>query len=193
MTLTAILISILGGVVVAYLPGAVIFRLPIADRNARAALAAEERVFWQIVISIIWSLGAVMIMAAAGVYRYERLLALNVGVVDRSVTGRAGRAALARDAGESDDRGARAADAVRTRRLAVLSSGRIRDRRQGSGVYVNEGIAIARTGQLFRRDAVVPAVPQADRDLFFRSHQSVFYYGLRFMGVNIRNPDTAKS
>ena len=37
------------------------------------------------------------------------------------------------------------------------------------GVYVNEGIAIARTGQLFRRDAVVPAVPQADRDPLFTS------------------------
>src|SRR5690349_18803564 len=80
MTLTEILISILGGVVLAYLTGAVIFRLPVAARNKRAALAAEERVFWQIVISIAWTLCVVMFMAAAGVYRYERLLAINLGL-----------------------------------------------------------------------------------------------------------------
>ena len=82
MTLSEILISILGGVVLAYLPGAAIFRLPIADRKKRAALAAEERVFWQIVISIVWTLGAVMVMAAAAAYRFERLLMLNIGLTE---------------------------------------------------------------------------------------------------------------
>ena len=31
---------------IAYLPGALIFRLPVAERSRRAALSAEERVFW---------------------------------------------------------------------------------------------------------------------------------------------------
>ena len=33
---------------VAYLPGAIIFRLPVADRSKRAALPAEERQFWAV-------------------------------------------------------------------------------------------------------------------------------------------------
>ena len=190
MTLTAILISILAGVVLAYLPGAVIFRLPIADRDKRAALAAEERVFWQIVISIVWSLGAVMIMAAAGVYRYERLLALNVGV---SVV----LLLIAR--GSLLWRGTQAKVTIAV--LVPLTLFGLGVWRffpaaeyiiggKDPGVYVNDGFAIARTGELFRRDAVVPAVPAADRDLFFRSHQSNMYYGLRFMGVYINDPNT---
>jgi hypothetical protein len=60
------------------------------------------------------------------------------------------------------------------------------------GVYINEGFAIARTGQLFRHDAVVANVPEASRDLFFRSHQSDQYYGVRFMGVYINDPSTGE-
>jgi hypothetical protein len=40
------LITIASLIAVAYLPGAVIFRLPVADRSKRAALPAEERLFW---------------------------------------------------------------------------------------------------------------------------------------------------
>jgi hypothetical protein len=78
MNLTEIVFGILGGLIVGYLPGAVAFRLPVADRDKRAVLAAEERVFWQVLTSLAWSLSLLLILAAAGVYRYERLLAVNV-------------------------------------------------------------------------------------------------------------------
>ena len=62
---------------VGYLPGALAFRLPIADRARRAALAAEERVFWHVVLSVGWSLALVMALAAVGQYSLLRLLIVN--------------------------------------------------------------------------------------------------------------------
>ncbi len=52
----SILFRLVGALIIGYLPGAVIFRLPIAERQKRAALAAEERVFWQVILSVAWSL-----------------------------------------------------------------------------------------------------------------------------------------
>ena len=48
----AALVSFLSFLTVGWLPGAVLFRLPIADRDRRAALPAEERVYWAVVLSI---------------------------------------------------------------------------------------------------------------------------------------------
>ncbi|MGE5834650.1 MAG: hypothetical protein ACM4AI_09245, partial [Acidobacteriota bacterium] len=64
----------LGVLLVAYLPGALIFRLPIGDRARRASLAVEERLFWHVILSLAWSLLTVLLLAAAGEYRFERLL-----------------------------------------------------------------------------------------------------------------------
>ena len=55
---------------------------------------------------------------------------------------------------------------------------------------MNEGIQIAQRGTFTYRDPVVASVPEFARDLFFPSHQRPDYYGLRFMGFFIRNPDT---
>lgn len=187
-----ILLGIAGGVIVGFLPGAVIFRLPLADRRRRAALSAEERFFWQVIISVAWSLALVLAMAAIGVYRYERLLAANVVVSLALVV--AARGGLLW-------RGTQAKVTIAVLvPLTLLGLGVWRFfpaseyviGGKDPGVYVNEGIAIARTGQLFRRDAVVANVPEADRDLFFRSHQSNMYYGLRFMGVFITDPSTGE-
>ena len=38
---------------VAYLPGALVYRVPVANRPLRAALPAEERVFWAVVLSVL--------------------------------------------------------------------------------------------------------------------------------------------
>src|SRR5437870_3501147 len=54
-----------------------LFRLPFADREKRAALPAEERLFWYVVLSLSWSIIAVLVMSALEIYRYERLLILN--------------------------------------------------------------------------------------------------------------------
>ncbi|MCE2541609.1 MAG: hypothetical protein J4G16_14905, partial [Acidobacteria bacterium] len=62
---------------VAYLPGAVLFRCPLARRALRAGLPAEERLFWAVVISVALSTSTALLLAAAGSYSIERLLWLN--------------------------------------------------------------------------------------------------------------------
>ncbi len=63
MALTAV-----GAVLVGWLPGAMVFRLPRAERDRRAALPAEERAFWAIVLSLVWSLIVVLVLASLGDY-----------------------------------------------------------------------------------------------------------------------------
>ena len=57
------------------------------------------------------------------------------------------------------------------------------------GTYINEGIQIAQRGQVIVRDPDMAARARAVRDLFFPSHQQDTYYGLRFMGFFIQDPD----
>ena len=75
MALTAV-----GAVLVGWLPGAMVFRLPRAERDRRAALPAEERAFWAIVLSLVWSLIVVLVLASLGDYTFNRLILINAGV-----------------------------------------------------------------------------------------------------------------
>ena len=60
--------------VVAWLPGAAIFRAPVLGRERRASLDAEERLFWQVVIAVATSLSVLLALAAANRYSFARLL-----------------------------------------------------------------------------------------------------------------------
>ena len=64
--MSATLVALVQGAVVAYLPGAALFRLPYWQRDKRAALDAEERVFWHVHLSLAWSLTVVLALAALG-------------------------------------------------------------------------------------------------------------------------------
>ena len=80
------ILTALAAILVAYLPGAVLYRLPIASRPQRAALSAEERLFWQVAISLAWSLTVVLVLAALGAYRLDRVLIAN-GLLVAAVVG----------------------------------------------------------------------------------------------------------
>src|SRR5439155_11354434 len=60
--------------IIAWLPGAVLFRLPIADRDRRAALPAEERAYWAVLLSVATSLSLVLALAALHRYSSKRLI-----------------------------------------------------------------------------------------------------------------------
>ena len=62
---------------VAFVPGALLFRAPVLQRDRRAALTAEERVFWAAVISAAWTSVVALALAAASAYTFPRLLAVN--------------------------------------------------------------------------------------------------------------------
>src|SRR5688500_15918161 len=76
-------------VVIGWLPGAILFRLPYARREVRAAIPAEERAFWAVLLSLATSLAVVMGLAYIHRYSVERLLVADLLIA-------AGLAALAR-------------------------------------------------------------------------------------------------
>jgi len=177
-------------VVVAYLPGAVVFRLPIAARGRRAGLSAEERAFWAVVISVAWSCAVALLLAALERYRFERLLAVDV----------ASAACLALAfRGHLLYRG----EAARVSLAALIPVAFLLAGLwlyfptaewivggKDPGVYLNEGIQIAQRGSLVVHDEVVASTPARFWDLFFPSYHSREYYSLRFMGFFLTDPRT---
>jgi len=63
-----------------YVPGALVYRLPLAQREHRAALPADERVFWAVILSVLWSLVLVLALAGAGRYRFDLVLIINAAI-----------------------------------------------------------------------------------------------------------------
>src|SRR6185436_13464813 len=159
--------TLIGAALVGYVPGALIYRLPILDHARRGTLWAEERAFWHVLISVAWSLLFVLATAALGVYHYKSLLLTNAAlslaivVITRGQLWWRGKATKITIA---------AIVPVAILLLGLWRFGPGSEYIIGGkdpGVYVNEGFAIARTGALFRQDATVAAVPPAARDLFF--------------------------
>src|SRR4051812_43838969 len=176
--------------VVAWLPGAAVFRMPWLERHRRAALAAEGRLYWAVTISAAISVALVLALAALHRYSFRRLLILDAAIAVAIALAsrfdlRLGPAA--RSAGPA----ARIPLAiVLLGAWRVFSSSRYNIGGKEPGVYLNEGVQIARRGAIVARDPVVAAVPPFARDLFFPADTNKDYYlSLRFMGFYIRNPD----
>jgi len=187
------MLALLQLIVVAWLPGAVAFRMPVLDRDRRAALDAEERGFWAIVIGVAVSLSVVLALAAAHRYSFTRLLVVDLGLA-------AALAAIAR----LDLRLGAAArrpglTAIVPLALALVGAWRFLPPSEyiiggkDPGVYVNAGVQIAQRGTLVYHDPVIAAVPAFARDLFFPqdTNRGEYYLAQRFnMGFYILNPET---
>ena len=183
MALTAV-----AAVLVGWLPGAMVFRLPRAERDRRAALPAEERAFWAVVLSLVWSLIVVLVLASLGDYRFNRLILINAGVcaavalLYRSRLSYEGRAA------------AMSRYAILPVALVALGWWLFQPPAEyvmggkDPGVYMNEGVQLAQRGALVIDDPIVAGVPPEFRDLFFPQHNQRTYYSTRFMGFFIQNP-----
>ena len=142
------------------------------------------------IISIAWTLGIAFALAALDQYRFERLIGANAVVC-------AAIAALGRTRLGYHGRAARPTwTVVLPIALAVLGLWRFLPASEyviggkDPGTYINEGIQVAQRGGLTIHDPVVAAVPPPLRDLFFPYHHEEAYYGTRFMGFFLRNPDT---
>jgi hypothetical protein len=176
--------------IVSWLPGAALFRLPFGERDKRAGLDAEERVFWAIIVSVVVSTALVLALAAASRYTFERLLMADVAV--------AGLAAVLARFDLRLGRGARRAGWSAALPLALVLLGLWRFFPSSEyvvggkdpGTYISEGVQIAQRGSLVVKDPVVATVPDFARPLFFPLSTQPSVYSLRFMGFFIRNPDS---
>ncbi len=176
--------------VVGWLPGAVMFRLPAADRDRRAALPADERAYWTVILSIATSISLLLALAALHRYSFERLLMAELMIA----------AALAVWARFDLRLGAHARRprlaACLPLALVLLGAWRFLPPSEyiiggkDPGVYVNSGIQIAQRGALVVHDPVVAGVPVFARDLFFPSDRNrERFVAPRFMGFFILDPD----
>ena len=178
-------------VLVAYAPGAVVFRLPIAQRDRRAGLRPEERLFWSVVLSLALTSVVGLCLAAVGWYRFERLLWVNAALTAipfAIVRTRLRLPATARRLGWS----ATVALALVALSVSVVFFVPPAEYVMGGkdpGTYVNEGIQIAQRGTLTITDPLVSAVPPEFRDLYMPYLGFGTYYSSRFMGFYLIDPD----
>ena len=181
--------TILAFALVAWLPGALLFRLPVLDPRGRAALPAEERTLWAVVLSSGLSVMLTLGLAFAGWYSFERLLAIEAGLVVALAIACRGRLRLGPEA-PRPGLGALVPVAIVAGGLwlygppaeYVLGG-------KDPGGYVNEGVQIAQRGALVATDPVIASVPAEFRDLVLPSHNTPSYYGSRFMGFYVLDPE----
>lgn len=174
---------------VAYLPGAALFRLPFWQRERRAALDAEERVFWHVQLSVAWSLTMVLALAALGRYQFNLLLGINAGValLAAAISGRKLTYAGV----------AKRPTWTIVIPIALIALGCWRFfpvfeyiiGGRDPGVYVNEGIQIAQRGSLVIRDQAIAEVPPFAQPLFFPPIRGDGTLGNMHMGMFVRDPD----
>ena len=179
-----------GLLLVAWLPGALAFRLPVWNRDRRASLPAEERLFWQVVISVAASHAVVLALAAAHRYSFARLIAANAVICTVLAIAARFRLRLQAPAVSRSALVPVALVALCCFRFFPPSEYIIGGRDPGS--YINEGIVIAQRGTLVYEDPTVRSVPPFARDLFFPSHGRADYYGTRFMGFFILDPASGR-
>lgn len=175
---------------VGYVPGALIFRLPIADRSRRASLAAEERLFWAVALSLALSSCVALGLAAAGRYGFQRLLWIDGAISALIVLAARGRLRLGPAAPHPTWTAAIPLGLVAAGlwiNFFVPPAEWIMGGRD-PGVYINEGIQIAQRGSLVLSDEVVRSVPPPYRGLFFTLGSDRSYYSTRFMGFFVLDP-----
>jgi len=178
-------------VVIGWLPGAVMFRAPFLQRERRAALAAEERLYWAVMLSVATSIALVLALASVHRYGLQRLLIADVAI--------ACAAAVISRFDLRLGRSARPPGLTALLPIALLILGVWRFfppseyviGGKDPGVYLNEGIQIAQRGTLVVRDPVVRSIPPFARDLFIPPDRNAEHYlAVRFMGFYVIDPDS---
>jgi len=181
--------TVLAFALVAWLPGTLFYRLPLLDPRGRAALPAEERVLWAVVLSAGFSVMLTLALAAFGWYRFERLLAIEaILCVAILLIGR-GKLRYGTDAARP---GVGAIVPIVLVAGGLWLYGTPAEYVLGGkdpGGYVNEGVQIAQRGGLVTVDPVIASVPPEFRDLVLPSHNTPSYYGSRFMGFFVLDPE----
>src|SRR5690606_35673438 len=197
---------------IAWLPGALAMRLPGRSRAYRRALPIDERLFWAILLSVVWSTTIVFALASFDRYTFARLVTINgiasaillVPALAGIVTTRAGRHVTSgtteppAEVGAADLLTTDARSGCRLVVPAVLVAvgcalyfppSEYIIVGKDPGTYINEGIQIAQRGQTVIDDPVVAGLPETFRGLFMPDHGQPTYYSLRFVGFFVQDAD----
>jgi hypothetical protein len=180
----------LAALIVGWLPGAALFRLPWLDRDRRAALDPEERLFWAVTISAAISLAVVLALAVLEQYSFTRLVMCDAGIAAAVAIAAHGRLRLGTAARRPGLSTLIPIGLVALALWRFFPSAEYIAGGKDPGNYINEGIQIAQRGSLVTRDPAVASVPPFTRDLFFPSHEREEYYATRFMGFFLQDPDS---
>jgi hypothetical protein len=178
----------LAALVVGYVPGALIFRAPVASRERRAALSSEERTFWAVVISVTWSLVVVLSLAGLGAFTFSRLIATNLALSAVLLACWRGRLGYGSAAPRPSWSTLIPIGLVALGSFLYFPTAEYVIGGKDPGTYVSEGVQIAQHRGLVIADPVVSSVPPASRDLFFPWHKTPYYFSLRFMGFFVQDP-----
>lgn len=170
-----------------WLPGALMLRLPGRSQPYRASLAADERWFWAVLLSSVWSTALALCLGLADSYTFDRLLGVN-GVCSALLIVIFRRRLLFSAATRPTLAAVVPAAVVAIGCLSYFPASEYVIGGKDPGTYLNEGIQIAQRGSVIVRDPVVRGVPESFRDLFFPSHHHEDYYSTRFMGFFIQDP-----
>ena len=175
----------------AYLPGLVLFRLPVASRDRRASLPPEERVFWYVVISLATTSIVALSLAAVDRYSFEALLWTNGLLSVLFAIGSRGRLTFGQSAGHVTRATAIPVllGALSFTLVFFVPPAEYVMGGKDPGTYMNEGIQIAQRGSLEVSDSLVASVPPAFWSLFFPERDNPTYYSNRFMGFFLVDPD----
>lgn len=174
--------------VVGYLPGVAVMRIPCADRRRRERLAAEERAFWGVVLSAACSLAVAFALAMAHRYTWLRLLAVDAGVAAAIALIWRRRLRYERPAPPTRLAIVPLAIAVAALWLYQPPSEYIIGGKD-PGVYINAGVQVAQNGSLVFHDTTAAGLPVRMRPLFFPQYMNQPYYSPRFMGFFLLDPD----
>ena len=174
---------------IGYVPGALIYRLPVADRARRAGLSAEERGFWAVMISVVITSAVVLALASMELYSFRALLVID-GLIALAALGAGNIKLLYRGSAPHPTFTALIPLAIVLAGLWLyFPAAEYIMGGKDPGTYMNEGIQIAQRGSLVTHDRAVASVPAAYRDLFFPSYNNAYYYSSRFMGFFLVTPD----
>jgi len=175
-------------ILIAFVPGALLYRAPVMQRDRRAALSAEERVFWAVVVSASWTSVAALALAAASRYTFPRLLIVNSLVSLAALAVWRQRLLYRGTAPRVDWNALFPLALVGLGATLFFPVSEFLIGGKDPGVYVNEGIALAHRGSLVITDTLVAAIPPVLKELFFPPYRERWYYSIRFMGFFLVDP-----
>lgn len=180
-------------IVITFLPGALIFRMPVGHRERRSALPAEERAYWAVILSVLLSTSVALALAAAGVYTLGRLVAIDAVVSALILATWRARLVLGPSAPALSRTALIPAGLLLLGLCVFFPSSEYVIGGKDPGTYMNEGVQIARSRSLIIPDRVVAEVPAAARDLFLGNPHGGYDDGLqegpRFMGFFVLSRD----